>query len=104
MAKELVSMKRTAEDKRKDMGSPCPVDCIAPDYPWGLTFNLGTDEIEKLGMSRLPEVGTEFTMTAKVKVTRVEQSSSSDSRDKTSESRNIALQLTDMALEGGRKP
>src|SRR5438128_2664048 len=59
MAKELVSMRRTAEDKRKDMGEPCAVECIAPDYPWGLTFNLDTDEIEKLGINRMPEVDTD---------------------------------------------
>ena len=104
MAKKLVSMKRTAEDKRKDMGQPCPVDCIVPDYPWGLTLNLETDELQKLGMAMLPEVGTEYTMTATVKVTRKEESATTTERGAKSERRCIALQVTDLALEGARKP
>src|SRR4051812_13003081 len=97
-------MKRSAKDKRKDMGSPASVDCIAPDYPWGLCVNMDGDELDKLGVKALPDVGTEYTMTCKVKVTSVHQSASeSRKKDGYDESRSISLQITDMALDGKEK-
>lgn len=101
MAAKLVSMKRSAADKRKDMGSPCSVESIAPDYPWGLCVNMDGDELDKLGLKDLPEVGTEFMLMAKVKVTSVNQSASeSKKKGEYDESRRITLQITDLALEG----
>lgn len=94
---KMVSMKRDEKDKRKDMGAPCSIDAIAPDYPWGLCINLGTDEIEKLGL-KMPALGTEMTITAKVKVTRVEESASENAGGEQDEYRSIALQITDIGI------
>lgn len=91
---QLASMKRSAADKRKDMGSPCPIDSIAPDYPWGLTIHLEHDELKKLGMKDLPAVGTVFGLRAKVTVTCT-RSSAVNGQD---EENCVDLQITDMAV------
>lgn len=91
---KLTSMKRSAEDKRQDMGSPCPIDSIAPDYPWGLTLHLDQDELGKLGMKELPAVGTVFGLRAKVTVTST-RSSAVEGRD---DENTVDLQITDMAV------
>lgn len=104
MAAKLVSMKRSAKDKRKDMGEPCGVEAMAPDYPWGLCVNMDGDELDKLGLKTMPNVGAEFTMTAVVKVTSVNQSASeSKKKGEYDESRRITLQITDLALDGKGK-
>lgn len=93
-AKKLVSMKRTAEDKRQDMGEPCGIEATAPDYPWGLCIHLDADELDKLGMKQLPAIGTEIPVMVKVKVTRVSQSAVEGS----DEQRSVDLQITDMGI------
>jgi len=101
MPMKLVSMKRSAEDKREDMGNPVPPEAVGPDYPWGLCINMDSDELDKLGIKTLPDLNTEMTITAKVKVTRREESSQMamyDGGDE-SERRCLSLQITDMAIE-----
>ncbi len=92
--KKLASMKRTPEDRRKDMGEPAPIDAMAPDYPYGLCIHLDKDELDKLGMKELPKVGTEMPISAIVKVTRVSQSAVEGADEQTS----IDLQITDMGI------
>lgn len=104
MATKMVSMKRSEKDKRKDMGQPCEVTAIEPDYPWGLTLNFDSDELEKLGIRQMPAVCTEYIMTAKVKVTTVSESASESETDGAEESRHMTLQVTDIALDGEKKP
>ncbi len=91
---KLTSMKRSASDMRKDQGENAPIEAIAPDYPYGLVINLDSDEIKKLGIKELPKVGTEFPISAIVKVTRVMQSAV-EGRD---EENCISLQITDLGL------
>lgn len=71
---KMVSMKRTPEDKREDMGEPASIEAIAPDFPWGLCINMDYDELEKLGMKELPQVGSQFGMHIKVQVTMCRKS------------------------------
>lgn len=97
---KMVSMKRSETDKRKDMGECAPIECIAPDYPWGLTLNLGADELEKLGLAKMPALGTEIVITAKVKVTRCEESAYEGPNGKETESRSLTLQVTDIGMPG----
>ena len=92
---KMVSMKRSEKDKRKDMGECAPVDCIAPDYPWGLTLNLGTDELDKLGM-KTPTVGEEMTLTVKVRVTSCREDEHERPDGKHVEDRGCTLQVTDI--------
>ena len=92
--KKLASMKRTPEDMRQDQGEPAPIDAMAPDYPYGLCIHLDKDELDKLGMKELPEVGTEMPLRALVKVTRVSQSAVEGRDEETS----IDLQITDLGV------
>ena len=90
---KIVDMKRSDKDKKaaKKRMEVMPSD--GPDYPWGLSLNLGKDELEKLGIKDLPKVGDEFHVYAVSKVTRVHQSASEGGDD----SRGIELQITHMA-------
>lgn len=93
-APKLISMKRSAKDKRKDAGSCAPMEAMAPDYPWGLVIHLDKDEIDKLGMKKLPGISSEFGLHVKVKITRINQSAAENAEDQTS----VDLQITDMAV------
>lgn len=98
MEPKLVSMKRSVKDKRKDMGSCAPIECIAPDYPWGLVLRLESDELDKLGLKELPKVGTEMPMSITVRVTSVSQSASDNGGKKTDEERSVSLQITAIGI------
>lgn len=91
---KMISMKRTPADKRGDKLQTAPAEAMAPDYPWGLCLHMDREELDKLGMKDLPKVGTEMTITAKVKVTRVSQSAVEGANDESS----IDMQITDIAL------
>ncbi len=94
---KLISLKRSDTDKRKNAGECAPIDCIAPDYPYGTVINLDTDELDKLGIKEMPAVGTVLPITVKVMVTRVSQDAMSGPRGD-EERRSMALQITDMAI------
>lgn len=94
---KLVSMKRSAKDKREDKLQTSPAEAMAPDFPWGLCIHLDKDEIEKLGIKDLPEIGAEVQIQAKAKVTRVSQSASDGYRGG-EDQLSIDLQITDIAI------
>jgi len=94
--KALVSMKIRQADRDKLM-EPKSMATDGPDYPWGLSITLDDDSLEKLGLD-LPEVGTMMTLVANVKVTNVSESASP-----TYKQRSLGLQITEMALEDGKK-
>lgn len=62
----------------------------ADGYPWGTRINLEQDTLDKLGIKRLPNVGDELMIEAKVRVISVRESDNSKS---------VELQITDMDLE-----
>jgi len=79
-------------------------DCCAPGccddqekYPWGLRLNLGDEELQKLGITDLPKVGTVIAMQCQVKVTGVRSNESQDG-----ENRNLELQVTDCGMDMGK--
>lgn len=89
---KLVDMKYTkaeikAESKEMRMGEP-------PAYPWGLCLHLEKDELDKLGISTLPQVGSEVHFAAVAKVTSVNQSA----REGQDENTSVALQITMLAI------
>jgi hypothetical protein len=95
MEHKMVSMKRTADDKRGDEMAGPSIEATAPDYPYGLCLRMDKDELDKLGIKDLPKVGTKMMMMAKVKVTRVSQSAAEGADDET----NVEYQITDIGLE-----
>ena len=88
----IVSMSRTPTEKKKAEDACKAMPCDGPDYPWGLCLNLGKEELGKLGIKELPEIGDEFHIYAVCKVTRVSASASETSDDQ----RSVELQVTDM--------
>ena len=93
----LVSMKRP---RRKD-GNPevaMPGSSSEPEYGYGLVVRLENHELDALKM-KLPQVGQELDLHAKVKVVRVSESQSVQNKG----DRNVELQITKMALGKGTK-
>lgn len=89
----MINMKMTKEET-KEYTSLTPSG--APEYPYGLSIDLDDGSLEKLGITDLPKVGDEMTITAKVVVT---STSSYDTQGGDPEKR-VCLQITDMEVSG----
>lgn len=89
---KLISMKLSDAERKDAEVAGTPDD--APRYPWGLQVRLEDDELEKLGITALPNVGDEQLLVATVKVTSV-----SERDDESGTTRSVGLQITDMHLE-----
>lgn len=90
---ELKSMKRTPGEGEV-MG-----EGERPEYPMGLSMRLGDEELEKLGVSAMPEVGDSMMAMARVEVRSAEQSDI----DGEGVERSVMLQVTDMAIQPGQR-
>lgn len=89
----MVDMKREASDME---AGPSAMPADEGQYPYGLCINLDKDELDKLGITTLPTVGTEVHISAVGKVTRVSQSAS-ESGAGVDEKTSIAIQITMMS-------
>jgi len=87
----MVSLRRP---KGKDGTEPA-MSAVHSEYGYGTEIRLENFELDALKME-LPKVGEEFTIKARVKVTRVVESSSTENKG----DRNVALQITKMAIDG----
>lgn len=90
----MIDLKLSAEDVQK-MEQPIssnPGD--GPKYPYGLCLYLDNTTLEKLGMSSLPAVGEEVTISAKAVVKSVSLREQQDG-DK---DRSVDLQITAMTV------
>lgn len=96
---KLVSMERTAAEKKAAEERWNAEAETGPDYPYGLCLNLGGDELAKLGIKTLPAVGAEMEVTAKVKVTSVSSSES----ERGEGYKSVSLQITEMSLDDGER-
>ncbi|PVX84344.1 capsid staple protein [Paraburkholderia unamae] len=92
----MISMKLTPVEAKQESTADAPttVDADRPAYPYGLTVCLDDESLSKLGVTSLPDVGTPFTMTA-----RVEVCSASQYQNQSGTDRNLSLQITDMQLD-----
>ncbi|MDN7495011.1 capsid staple protein [Burkholderia gladioli] len=88
----MISMKLTPAEAKQEAGI-APMDAEQPAYPYGLTICLDDEALAKLGITSLPDVGTPFTLTARVEVCSTSQYQNQDGAD-----RNLSLQITDMEL------
>lgn len=70
-----------------------------PQYPYGLCLHLGMDELEKLGITQLPEVGAVIMVSAKAFV----KSTSAYETQGDGKSMSVDLQITDMELGAEKK-
>ena len=72
---ELVDMKYSKAEMKEEAKEVGPSGQPA-QYPWGLCISLEKDELDKLGIKDLPDVGGEVHFMAVAKVTSVNQSAS----------------------------
>ncbi|MDR8093064.1 hypothetical protein KPB05_37035, partial [Burkholderia gladioli] len=79
--------------KAKQEAVIAQADTDQPAYPYGLSICLDDDALAKLGITSLPDVGTPFTLTARVEVCSTSQYQNQDGAD-----RILSLQITDMEL------
>lgn len=91
----MINMQKPVE--REEM--PGEMEYDEPRYPYGLCITLGKDELEKLGITSLPKVGTEMMIMAKtyVKMTRAYETQGEG------EDMGIELQITDMEIQGNQQ-
>lgn len=87
---DLVNMIETPD---ADDCGPCYASDAKPAYPYQLQISLDDDDLKKLGVDSLPDIGAMIDLTAKVKVIRIQDETGFYGRQ-----RNLGLQITDMAL------
>lgn len=96
----MISTKMSPE-KAKEYATGEPVSASdAPAYSWGTSLCLDTELLKRLGIEAPPEVGKEFTLTARCVVTGTSQRQQQDG-DK---DQSLDLQITDMELSAPSKP
>lgn len=81
-----------AELKKQEKGMCSPGEPEA--YPWGLCLHLDKEQMDKLSIATLPQVGTEVHLIAVAKVTSVNESA----REGQDENRSVGLQITMMQV------
>jgi hypothetical protein len=92
----MINMKRPANRPQEaSLASPYEGE----EYPYGLCLCLDDEALQKLGITTLPEVGKEMTLTARVVVKTTMERSEADGE----KCRSVELQITDMALDGPPK-
>jgi hypothetical protein len=100
---KMVSLKMTAKEAKGDLGYPVSAQSSGkmdlPKYPYDTKLRLGTDTLEKLGISPADyKVGETFEIRAKVEVCATEMS------ERQSGERNcLELQVTDVAFDTAAK-
>lgn len=90
--KGMVSMKRS-EKETKDMSQPTPIK--KDPYPYGLRLTLEEEDLEKLEIETLTDVGKDVTVTARATVKSV---SSRQNEDDEKRHQTVELQITSMKL------
>ena len=87
--KNLINMKKTEEmpEKYEDMDEPA--------YPYGLCITLDAEQLNKLGITALPKVGSEMYVHAKAYVKSTSAYETQGGKDM-----SVSLQITDLELEG----
>ena len=82
MATKFVDMALSKAEIKEERGEGAVSMSGQPDpYPWGLSLSLESRELKKLGITKLPGVGSEMHLLCIAKVTSVNQSTSQDSEE-----------------------
>jgi hypothetical protein len=85
----MINMKQAPEREEK----PGEVEMDEPKYPYGLCINLDKDQLDKLGITALPQVGATMMITAKAYVKSTSAYETQGGKDM-----SIGLQITDMEI------
>lgn len=94
--KDLKISKKEAKEKSEAMQVIGSSD--QERYPYGLRLDLNNDTLDKLGMTKLPSVGTVLTFEVKSKVIGSRQSATEGS-----ENRSIELQITHIDMDTAKE-
>lgn len=86
------------EDKEIDNCEPCMVS-DKQEYPYGLKLQLEHESVEKLGLSKIPEVGSYVIIMARAYVCNTHEMEHGDKIKK-----SFGLQITDMDLKPAKAP
>ena len=86
----LVDLKRLEADEESGPEA-MPAGPEGEQYPYGCQICLDKDELDKLGITALPEIGVEFHGLFVAQVTRISQSADMNMGD---ESMSMSLQIT----------
>lgn len=84
-------------EEAKEYSGMSPAAGDEPKYPYGLNICLNDSTMKKIGMDKLPEVGTTVLIQALAVVSSVRQSQQQDG-DKES---GVDLQITDLEVTPG---
>ena len=85
---DLIDLKRDPQPKDKDQMFE------EPTYSYGLVISLGKEELEKLGIEKLPEAGSEMMVKAITYVKAVRESAEKEGIEQ-----NVELQICAMGIE-----
>lgn len=87
----MINMKQEPEVEEM----PGTVEMDDPLYPYGLCISLEADQLEKLGITALPKVGSTMMITAKAYVKSTSAYETQGGKDM-----SVSLQITDMEITG----
>lgn len=90
----MVDMKLTPKEVKEERAEAKAYD--PPPYPWGLCIRLEKEELDKLKLASLPNVGDEFHIVAIGRVTSV----SSSLRDQKDDEKTVSIQLVALNMSG----
>lgn len=93
---QLIDMKRSPTEQKAEMAC---APAISP-YPYGLRIYLDDDSLDKLGIEKLPGLGAELVIQAKVRVVSQSENESPGDPDGDNDYKSMDLQITEMALGG----
>ena len=88
----LINLKRTASEKQEEMKEISMME--QEDYSYGLCLYLDSEELEKLGITTLPKVGSSMMIKAKCMVKSTKQEAENGEEMEHS----MRLQITDMEI------
>lgn len=94
--KELVDMK--VDRSKINAGASEPAMAEGPEYPYGLRLRLETEDLKKLGLTELPDIGAGMMLVAEAKVCACSQS-----KALYGEQRSLELQVIAMKVKPSSK-
>lgn len=94
MAAKLVDMKRTKAEAKAEAAEYNSISG-QPEYPWGLQIRLEDEELTKLGITNLPDVGSGMTLTINVEVQSATETKMANGKT----DRCVCLQITQLGVD-----
>lgn len=97
----MTSMAMSKSEKQESMLC-APGDGKTPNYPWELKLYLTQSDLEKLGITDRPAIGSLFTLTCQAIVAGSSERACADGDGEKTE-RTVDMQITDMTADPAGK-